>query len=128
MTLGGLATHLSNIPNWSGPILRSPSFDLDDAPPPVSPLGTRAAILTFFETSTARARTDMGLSDAEYAAFWCLKRGGVEMFAMPRAAAFRSFVMHHMIHHRGQLSVYLRLIDVPVPAIYGPSADEPARE
>ena len=125
MSLAGLATHLSNIPNWSGPSLKSPSFDLDDAPPPLAPLATRAAILVFFDTSTARARLDMDRSDAEYAALWCLKRGGSEMFAMPRATAFRSFVLHHMIHHRGQLSVYLRLNDIPVPAIYGPSADEP---
>jgi uncharacterized damage-inducible protein DinB len=55
---------------------------------------------------------------------WSLRRGGQEMFSVPRVAAFRSFVLHHIIHHRGQLSVYLRLNDVAVPAIYGPSADE----
>ena len=59
-----------------------------------------------------------------YVAMWTLKRGGHEMFSMPRVATFRSFVLSHLIHHRGQLSIYLRLNDVPVPAIYGPSADE----
>ncbi len=66
----------------------------------------------------------MDKTDGEYNAPWTLKRGGQQMFSVPRVAAFRSFVLHHIIHHRGQLSVYLRLNDVPVPAIYGPSADE----
>ena len=66
----------------------------------------------------------MDKTDAEYLSHWALKRGGQEMFSVPRVSAFRSFVLHHLIHHRGQLSVYLRLNDIPVPAIYGPSADE----
>ena len=65
-----------------------------------------------------------GVSDAELNASWSLKRAGQQIFSMPRVAAFRSFVVNHMIHHRGQLSVYLRLNDIPVPSIYGPSADE----
>jgi uncharacterized damage-inducible protein DinB len=68
----------------------------------------------------------MDKTDAEYVAPWTLTRGGQEIFTVPRVAAFRNFVLHHIIHHRGQLSVYLRLNDVPVPAIYGPSADEGA--
>jgi uncharacterized damage-inducible protein DinB len=63
-------------------------------------------------------------SDAEYLAMWALKRDGHEVFSMPRVAAFRTFVLYHLVHHRGQLSVYLRLNNVPVPAIYGPTADE----
>jgi uncharacterized damage-inducible protein DinB len=55
---------------------------------------------------------------------WSLRRGGFDMFTLPRVAAFRSFVVNHTIHHRGQLSVYLRLNDIPVPPIYGPTADE----
>jgi uncharacterized damage-inducible protein DinB len=66
----------------------------------------------------------MDKSDAEYLAHWALKRGGQELFTMPRASAFRTFVLYHLVHHRGQLSVYLRLNNIPVPAIYGPSADE----
>jgi uncharacterized damage-inducible protein DinB len=66
----------------------------------------------------------MDKSDAEYLAPWTLKRDGQPMFTLPRVAAFRSFVLNHLIHHRGQLSVYLRMNDIPVPAIYGPSADE----
>jgi uncharacterized damage-inducible protein DinB len=62
--------------------------------------------------------------DGEYNSLWTLKRSGQQIFSVPRVSAFRTFVLHHIIHHRGQLSVYLRLNDVPVPAIYGPSADE----
>ena len=69
-------------------------------------------------------RAEMDRGDAEYAAPWTLRRGGHEVFTMPRVAAFRTFVINHTIHHRGQLSVYLRLHDVPLPSIYGPTADE----
>ena len=100
-------------------ILRSPV-----APPPLEALASRGEILTLFFESSATARKAMDKSDAEYAAMWTLKRGGQEVFSMPRIAVFRSFVLSHLIHHRGQLSVYLRLNDIAVPAIYGPSADE----
>jgi uncharacterized damage-inducible protein DinB len=66
----------------------------------------------------------MDKTDGEYTSIWTLRRAGQQIFSVPRVAAFRSFVLHHIIHHRGQLSVYLRLQDIAVPAIYGPSADE----
>ena len=124
MSLGGLATHLSNIANWSGALLNETSFDLAAAPPNLEAKTSSAAILDAFETSTRQARGWMDKTDAEYQAPWTLKRDGHIVFSMPRIVAFRSFVLSHMIHHRGQLSVYLRLQNVPVPAIYGPSADE----
>ena len=124
MTLGGLATHLGNIPNWAGSILNEASFDLAAAPPNLSERASRQDILDAFDAATRQTRGWMDKSDAEYMGRWSLRRGGHEMFSMPRIAAFRSFVLHHMIHHRGQLSVYLRLNDIPVPSIYGPSADE----
>ena len=105
MSLGGLATHVSRIPQWAGTILNDPFFDLAEAP-------------------RARTRAWMDKTDGEYNSLWTLRRGGQQMFTVPRVAAFRSFVLHHIIHHRGQLSVYLRLNDVAIPAIYGPSADE----
>ena len=72
-----------------------------------------------------RARELVSKTDAELLASWTLKSGTHEVFTMPRISAIRSFVLNHTIHHRGQLSVYLRLKDVPLPSIYGPTADEP---
>jgi uncharacterized damage-inducible protein DinB len=124
MTLGGLATHLTTIPLWAGAILNEPFFDLAAAPPNQAEKTSRAEILAAFDETRVRTRGWMDKSDAEYNAAWTLKRAGQQIFSVPRVAAFRSFVLHHLIHHRGQLSVYLRINDVPVPAIYGPSADE----
>ena len=124
MSIGGLATHLINIPNWAGTILNEPFFDLAGAPPNQPEKTSRAEILASFDETRARTRAWMDKTDAEYQSAWTLKRGGQQIFSVPRVAAFRSFVLHHVIHHRGQLSVYLRLNDIPVPAIYGPSADE----
>ena len=124
MSLGGLATHVSNIPQWAGTILNEPFFDLANAPPNQAEKTSRAEILASFDETRKRTRDWMDKTDAEYSSLWTLKRGGQQMFSVPRVSAFRSFVLHHVIHHRGQLSVYLRLNDVPVPAIYGPSADE----
>ena len=122
--MGGLATHLANILRWSGTIMTTASFDIGDAPPGPQPKSSRADMLALFDELTREARKHLDKSDAEYMAMWSLKRGGQEMFSLPRAAALRSFVMNHIIHHRGQLSVYLRLNSIPVPSIYGPSADE----
>jgi uncharacterized damage-inducible protein DinB len=124
MSLAGLATHLGNLPAWGAAILNQPFFDLAESPLHLEPKASRADILTFFDETTKQTRAAMDRTDAEYLAMWALKRGGQEMFSMPRVAAFRTFVLYHIVHHRGQLSVYLRLNDVPVPAIYGPSADE----
>ena len=124
MSLGGLATHLGRIPQWAGTILNEPSFDLAEAPPDPAEHTSLAGILSAFDEGRARTRAWMDKTDGEYNSLWTLKRGGQQLFSVPRVSAFRSFVLHHIIHHRGQLSVYLRLNDVAVPAIYGPSADE----
>jgi uncharacterized damage-inducible protein DinB len=124
MTLGGLATHLSNLPNWGTTILNDPSYDLAAGPPNLTAADSRAEILQSFDTAVAKTRSSLDKTDAELVAQWKLKRGDQEMFSIPRTAAFRSFVLYHTVHHRGQLSVYLRLNNVPVPAIYGPTADE----
>jgi uncharacterized damage-inducible protein DinB len=124
MSLGGLATHMASLPSWGTFILNHPGVDLAEVPPNQHERTTGREILALFEETTAAARGAMDKSDAEYAAMWTLRRGSQEIFSMPRSGAFRSFVLNHIIHHRGQLSVYLRLNDIPVPAIYGPTADE----
>jgi uncharacterized damage-inducible protein DinB len=123
MSLGGLGTHLANLPTWAGNILDEPFFDLAGMTIATEKT-SRDDILKTFDENTKRAREMMDKTDAEYVARWSLRRGGQEMFNLPRIAALRSFVMNHIIHHRGQLSVYLRLNDIPVPPIYGPTADE----
>jgi uncharacterized damage-inducible protein DinB len=85
----------------------------------------RAALIEEFDSKVSAARNRLtSTTDAELMAPWTLKKGGQEVFTLPRISAIRSFVMNHLIHHRGQLSVYLRLKDVPLPSIYGPTADE----
>jgi uncharacterized damage-inducible protein DinB len=124
MAFGAIATHLANLANWGSTILTDTSFDLANAPPNLLSMQSRAEILALFDASTTRTRALMDRDDVSYMAPWSLKRGGQDMFTLPRIAAFRTFVVNHTIHHRGQLSVYLRLNDIPVPPIYGPSADE----
>ena len=123
MSLGDLATHLSNLPSWGSVTLTASDFDL--ASPHTSAASSRADVLSRFDTNVADTRAALvGRSDPEMMAPWTLKHGEQKLFTMPRIAVWRTFLMNHVIHHRGQLSVYLRLNDVPVPAMYGPSADE----
>ena len=127
MTLGSLATHLSELGYWGQETINSPAVDLETMtrPPDYVQPATRAAMLEVFDQKMAGARAALaGKSDAELMAPWTLRRGAVEFFTMPKASCWRTFVMNHLIHHRGQLTVYLRQLDVPLPSIYGPSADE----
>ena len=123
-TLGALGLHVANLPNWGELILDRFSVDLAEAPPIDNEPESRSSILSAFDASRARTRKLLDKTDAELAAMWSLKREGQEVFSLPRSAAFRTFVLSHIVHHRGQLSVYLRLNDIAVPALYGPSADE----
>jgi uncharacterized damage-inducible protein DinB len=123
-SLGGLATHISTLPVWGTTILNAASFDLAALPPNSDAKMSRGEILAAFDENTKRTRAGMDRTDAEYLGRWTLKRGDQEMFSMPKVAAFRTFLMYHLVHHRGQLSVYLRLNDISIPAIYGPTADE----
>lgn len=126
MTLGGLATHLSRLPIWAELTMSRSDFDVAANPPPVAAT-SRAEILAGFDDNVARARAVLtGRTDAELLAPWTLKRGKDTVFTMPKTRVLRSMVLNHIVHHRGQLTVYLRLQDVPLPSIYGPSADESA--
>lgn len=131
MTLGRLATHVAELTGWVPATLESESFDFAQRPgaPPFQPktAASRAELLDLFDKNVAAARAAIGgASDAQLMVPWTLLDGGKTVFSMPRVAVLRSMVMNHTIHHRGQLAVYLRLNDVPVPALYGPSADEQA--
>ena len=125
MTLGRLATHLAEIPQWSQTILNEPEMNMIAGSYTPHTAATVAEMLATLDAAVAKARESLASkSDAELLSTWVFKQDGKELFAMPRVAAFRGFVMNHHIHHRGQLSVYLRLTGSKVPSIYGPSADE----
>jgi len=126
MSLGALAAHLADIPSWVPLIMRQDHYDMGagEGAPQAAPAGT-AELLEAWDRRIAEARTHIdGASDAEMLQPWSLKSGGQVVMTLPRAAVLRNFLMNHTVHHRGQMSVYLRLRNVPVPAIYGPSADE----
>lgn len=123
-TLGALGLHVANLPTWGELILDRFSVDLAEAPPINGEPESRSSILLAFDASRAKTRKLLDKTDAELVAMWSLKREGQEVFSLPKSAAFRTFVLSHIVHHRGQLSVYLRLNDIAVPALYGPSADE----
>jgi uncharacterized damage-inducible protein DinB len=125
-TIIELASHVADVPAWGSRILGGLEFDLatlesarDD--------DTYTAIRQRFDAHAAATRRLLEMSDAEWRALWCLTRGGDELYAMPRTTAFRRLVLNHLIHHRGQLSVYLRMLGAVVPTIYGDTADAPFR-
>jgi uncharacterized damage-inducible protein DinB len=128
MTVRQLAVHLALFPSWMTETLERAS--LDYAPPGAPPyqppaVNSRKELLEIFDRDVAKAREGLkGASDAQLMETWTLLAGGKTIFSMPRIGVLRSMVMNHMIHHRAQLGVYLRLNDLPVPALYGPSADE----
>ena len=106
--------------NMPAPVLAAPT----EARPASLAAPTAASPQFNGNESVKTTRKSLDRTDAELNARWSLRRGDQEMFSLPRAQAFRTFVLYHIVHHRGQLSVYLRLNNVPVPAIYGPTADE----
>jgi uncharacterized damage-inducible protein DinB len=125
-SMGQLASHIANMIGWTDVTMNATEFDVMSVTPEQAnqEAKSRAELLSWFDANVVKARAALNKSDAEYVVPWSLKAGAKVQFTMPRAACVRSFVMNHVIHHRGQLSVYLRLNNIPVPAIYGPSADE----
>ncbi|HET6328975.1 MAG TPA: DinB family protein [Planctomycetaceae bacterium] len=127
-TIGWVSKHLADLPSWATETMKHESLDV--APPGGEPFKlpeakTKQAILELFDKNVASARAAINAaSDADYMKTWTLLKGGQKIFAMPRVAVVRSMVLNHSIHHRGHLCVYLRLNNVPVPALYGPSGDE----
>lgn len=127
MAMGSLAGHLANLPSWGSLTVGSDSFDMAPGGQPVTtpPLSSGKEVLATFDENVAKTREAItGASDEELFKPWSLMSNGNTILTMPKIAVLRNFVMNHMIHHRAQLGVYLRLNDLPVPSIYGPSADE----
>jgi uncharacterized damage-inducible protein DinB len=126
-TLGGLATHISNLLTWAVHTIEKDSIDIAPGGTPLraEPVGSAAEAVEIFDRNASAARAAIaGADDERLAGTWTLFANGRQIFAQPRAGVLRGMVMNHLIHHRAQLGVYLRLNDVPVPAVYGPSADE----
>jgi uncharacterized damage-inducible protein DinB len=129
-TLRGLGTHLSNLVSWAVHVIERD--ELDVAPVGGEPLrakpveSVQEAVETFDKNVAAARAAIAGASDEHLMKPWTLLAGGKTIFTQPRVGVLRGMIMNHTIHHRAQLAVYLRLNDVPVPALYGPSADEGA--
>lgn len=120
--LGHLAQLVSWMPGWIGSTLREPSLDLAGAPG--YSYETTATLLAEFDKNVAAARAALAASkDSDYTAPWSLKHGDHVIFTAPKGEVVRMH-LSHLFHHRGQLTVYLRMVDVPLPPIYGPTADE----
>lgn len=124
MTLGRLAGHVAEMPAWGNHTLEVQTLEIQPGQKPYSP-SSRQEMLTKFDEDVATLRAKIAATpDEEWPKTWTLKFDGKEIFSMPRAGVMRSTVINHMIHHRAQLGVYLRLCEVEIPGMYGPSADE----
>ncbi|MGH7648772.1 MAG: DinB family protein [Gemmatimonadaceae bacterium] len=123
-SLGNLAAWMANAPGWTAGVMHTDGIDVSNWESFPVPAST-SALLSAFDQGCNAARAALAkLDDAAAAAAWNFRMGGKTLNTMPRAAFARLFLLSDTIHHRGQMSVYLRLLEVPVPAIYGPSADD----
>ncbi len=123
-SLHELGAHLAEICYWMEPTLDLELLDLDEPWERTVP-ETKEALLDYFDAGVKQARAKLeGASAATMQEMWSMKYGGEIAMTMPKVAVVRSFIMNHNIHHRAQLGVYLRMLGVPVPGHYGPSADE----
>jgi uncharacterized damage-inducible protein DinB len=125
MSFGKLASHVAEMVSWTGPTLQQPELDFSKIDyKPFEPTSTED-LLEYFDKNLAEAADVLrNTTDEQFMEDWTMRNGDKIYFTMPKVVCMRSFVMNHIIHHRGQLSVYLRLNDIAVPSIYGPSADE----
>ena len=125
MNMGRLAVHVAEMFGWTKETLKSDVLDFSTMDMTPFEPRTTDELLAFFDDQIANAKAILAeTSDEMFMTDWTMRNGETVYFTMPKVAVMRPFVMNHIIHHRGQLSVYLRLNDIPVPSIYGPSADE----
>jgi uncharacterized damage-inducible protein DinB len=126
MSLGRLAMHVATLPQWMADTIKSDHFDMSSSPTIRFEPSDRADLLQTFDSQANAVRRAMAeLDDAGLAQHWQLRNGDEVLFSEPRSKVLRMWCLNHMIHHRAQLCVYLRLLDLPVPAVYFNSADEP---
>ena len=124
MPLGKLALHVATLPGFAVNILSSDSIDMAGFKGR-EPLGSIAEILAAFDETAEKARKAIEAADeADFSKTWTMKRGDTVFLSMSKAEAMQVLFLNHLVHHRAQLGVYLRLLDIPVPGMYGPSADE----
>ena len=125
MPLGRLAGHVAELPSWAKTTLEVEVLELQPGMQPFVAT-SRQQLLEAFDKHVAEARPVIErATDADWMKMWTLKFAGKAMMSMPRVAVMRNVVMNHIIHHRAQLGVYLRLNEIEIPGMYGPSADEP---
>jgi uncharacterized damage-inducible protein DinB len=125
-TIRELASHVADLPGMLALVAGGSRWDASSPRPPQPPVATAADLVARFDRHVAAGRAALaGQGDDDLAAPWTFQYAGREMFTVPKSAAIRRIVMSHLVHHRGQLTVYLRLKDVPLPVIYGPTADQP---
>jgi uncharacterized damage-inducible protein DinB len=125
MTLGKLAGHLAELPGFATGIIATEGLNFDKGDYKPTPVSNRAEVLALFDKNVAGAREAiMGATDDHLRQNWKMIYQEKALFDAPRAVGLRGMMMNHLVHHRGQLTVYLRLNDIAVPSIYGPSADE----
>jgi uncharacterized damage-inducible protein DinB len=125
MTLGRLAAHVADISHWISDIIHIDEFDFQQHYKPQH-ASTKEELMEIYQRNLDKAIADLEkMSDEEFKKIWTVKSGDQVYFKLPKAVAIRGWGYSHLFHHRGQLSVYLRLLNVPVPGMYGPSADEP---
>lgn len=125
MTLGRLAQHVAEMTGWITVTINQDELDFGKEDYKPKPINTKAELLELFDEETRKAVAALeGATDENLMQNWTLRNGDQVFFTMPRIGAIRAMAMNHIVHHRGQLSVYMRLKNVPLPQIYGPSADE----
>lgn len=126
MSLSRLASHTAEIFGWAEGMLASDKLDLADGFEPFAASGKEDLLATFDRGATAFRQALSKADETTFGETWALTRGEQVLLSAPRFPAIRSFVLNHLVHHRGQMTVYLRLLDIPLPQIYGPTADSPS--
>jgi uncharacterized damage-inducible protein DinB len=120
-----LAAHVATIADWASITCEQADLDMSVKRAPSAPMNSAAELVARLDDVVAKGRAAIASTDdAKMMELWTLKSGDHVVFTLPRAAVLRSFVLNHLIHHRAQLTIYMRMLDVPVPGLYGPSADE----